>query len=302
MEKSFTISSNADGLPLHGLVVEPNGEKKGILQILHGMREYKERYCSLMQFFAEHGYIVVCHDHRGHGDSVWKEEDRGYFYDSTGKAIVDDAAQITQYIKAQYPNLPVVLFGHSMGSMIARCYLQRYDDLVHKAIICGSPANNPLSGVAIALTKCIAALRGKRHRSKLLKYITTGKGAQRYEKVGESWLSRNKESIAKFRDNPKGKMLFSCNGYENLFRLMKMTYTEKAYQVKNPNLPIHFVSGTDDAVLGGKEAWSKELLMLKNVGYHEVTGKLYEGLRYEIFHDFGCEEVYADLLAFIEKE
>lgn len=301
--ENFVISSQFDGLALHGLIVKPEKKPKGILQITHGMCEYKERYLPFMEFFASHGYLVVCHDQRGHGDSVKAEEDRGYFYEYSGEAIVQDAAQITTYIKQLYPNLPVVLFGHSMGSMVARCYLQKYDTLIDKAIICGSPSSNPMVDVAICLTKLIRLFKGKKYRSKMLAYLSTGKGNNRFAKEGPgNWLSRNRQNIEEYLANPKSNYRFTTNGFENLFKLMKHTYQKKRYKVQNPTLPIRFVSGGDDAILVNEKKWQQSIDALKKAGYQNVTGKLYEKFRHEIFNDIGKEVVLEDLLSFIENE
>lgn len=301
--QTFILQSPFDGLPLHLLVFEPQGEKKGVLQILHGMCEFKERYEPFMRYFAQNGFVVACHDQRGHGDSVKAETDLGYFYDKSGNAIVEDAAFVTQFLKDKYPALPVYLFGHSMGSMIARCYLQTHDNLVDKAIICGSPSKNPLAGVAIALTKVISLFCGARHRSKLLSYLSTGKGDKNFEGEGKgAWLSHNRESIESFYQSPKGKFRFTCNGFENLFKLMKHTYQAKRYEGKNPALPVHFVSGSEDAVMVDELKWFHAIEQLRKVGYERVSGKLYEGQRHEIFHDTKKDEVLADLLAFLQNE
>ena len=298
--KNITIISEFDKLPLQAVVYAPDGEKKGVLQILHGMCEYKERYAEFMRYFAEKGFVVFCHDQRGHGDSVLDEADRGYFYDLTSQAIVLDAAQVTRFLKNEYPNLPITLFGHSMGSMVARCYLQNHDDLIDKAIICGAPCKNPLAGAAIALEKTIRLFCGARHKSKLLAYLSTGRGSEQFKRAGKgSWLSRNEENVREFHSNPKGNYKFCCNGFENLFRLMKRSFSKKDYEVKNPTLPIHFVSGSDDAVLGSEKNFDEVCGFLREVGYKRVTGKLYEGLRHEIFYDIGKEEVLTDLLDFL---
>lgn len=298
--KNFVIESAFDKLPLHVTVYEPSGEKKGILQILHGMCEYKERYASFMEYFCKNGYIVVCHDQRGHGDSVKSPKDLGYFYEYSGKGIVEDAAQITTYMKAEYPNLPVTLFGHSMGSMVARCYLRKHDTLIDKAVVCGSPSKNPLVGVAIVLTKCIRLFCGGHYRSKMLSYLSTGKGNKRFEGEGRgAWLSRNRENIETFYSSPKGRERFTCNGFENLFKLMKFTYKKKGYLVQNPTLPVHFISGSDDPVLGNELKWFQAIEFLRKVGYENVSGKLYKGLRHEVFNDMEKDEVLADLLAFL---
>jgi alpha-beta hydrolase superfamily lysophospholipase len=300
-KETFVVQSQFDDLKLHGVIIRPE-KPKAIIQILHGMCEYKERYEDFMRFFAERGYLVVCHDHRGHGDSVLREEDRGYLYDFSGQAIVEDAALVTRYVKETYPNLPVYLFGHSMGSMIARCYIQKHDTLVDKVVICGSPSKNPFVDVAILLTKTIRLFRGERYKSKMLAYLSTGKGNERFKEEGPSnWLSRNRENIEKFITNPKGKVHFSVNGYENLFKLMRDTYRKKGYRVQNPDLPIFFVSGSDDAVLVTEEKWRNSVEDMKRVGYQDVSCKLYPKLRHEIFSDIGGEEVMEDLLEFFNR-
>lgn len=295
--KTFSLQSDFDGLTLQGIVIEPQGEVKGVVQILHGMCEYKERYQTLMEYFAANGFVAVCHDQRGHGDSVKNKEDLGYFYEKKGGAIVDDAALVTTWIRQTYENLPITLFGHSMGSMVARCYLQNYDTLINGAIICGSPTKNPLVGVAILLTKTIALFRGERHRSKMLAYLSTGKGNNNFpgEEKG-AWLSQNRENIQEFYSNPKGSYRFTCNGFENLFHLMKNTYDGGMYAVNNLSLPIHFVSGADDAVLGGEKNFQKAIDALRKVGYQNVSGKLYKGLRHEIHNEVNNQEVLADLV------
>lgn len=300
--ENFIVKSDFDGLELHGTLLVPQNPK-AVLQVLHGMCEFKERYAEFTSYFAENGYVVVCHDHRGHGDSVKAEEDRGFFYDKSSRAIVDDAALVTRYVKTRFPDLPVYLFGHSMGSMVARCYLQRYDDLIDKAVICGSPSKNPFVGLAIAMAKTVSALRGERYRSKTLAYLATGKGDERFKEEGKgNWLSRNRENVEAYLSHPKGNIRFTANGYENLFKLMKHTYCKKEYAVKNPSLPVRFVSGSDDAVLINEKKWRAAVDMLKEVGYTDVAGKLYPQFRHEIFNDIGREEVLADLLAFFNGD
>lgn len=299
--KTFTIISDFDGLALQGALIEPHGEKKAIVQIVHGMCEYKERYFPFMQFLAEHGYIAVCHDQRGHGDSVLPNEPRGFFGDYDGVAIVDDAAQVTEYLKTRYPGLKVFLFGHSMGSMVVRCYLREYDVKIDKLVVCGSPSENPLAGVAIGLEKTVRLFRGARHTSKMLAYLSTGKGDENFPNEGkDAWLSHNHENIQEFQTNPKSNFTFTCNGFENLFKLMKRTYTKKGYRLQNVELPIRFIAGSDDAVIGSEDQWLKAIGFLREVGYKNVSGKLYHGLRHELLNEMENEQVYADLLAFFD--
>ncbi len=298
----FILPSPYDNLPLAGYLLLPDGAPKGIVQFVHGMAEHKGRYESVGAFFAERGYVAVCHDHRGHGDSVEKIEDLGYFGDTTTKAVVEDTVAVSRYVKGLYPDIPLIVLGHSMGSMIVRCYIQDHDELCDKLIVCGSPSKNALAGVAVALTKTIALFRGKRHRSKLLKYLATGKGAKKFASDGVGgWLSTNRANIEKYAKDEKCGFRFTCNGNENLFRLMKYTYQGKRYKVKNPTLPIHFIAGGEDPVIVSAAKWENAVAFLKRVGYTQVTGKLYEGMRHEVLNEVGKEVLYDDLLKFVES-
>ena len=301
IKKEFTVVSDFDGLELKGILFEPDQTPKGIVQVVHGMCEYKEYYENIMQFFAKNGYIAACHDHRGHGDSVKSEEDLGWFHDKNGKAIVEDCAQVTKYLRSEYPKLPLTLFGHSMGSMVVRCYIREHDDLIDKLIVCGSPSSNPLAGVAVFLAKGVGFFCGERHRSTLLKQLSTGKAGDDFEKAGKgSWLTRDQRLADKKKADPRCEFTFTCNGFENLFNLMKYTYKKRGYKVQNPALPIHFVAGSEDLVIVDELKWFKAIEFLRGVGYENVSGKLYEGMRHELHNEFGKEEFHRDLLKFIE--
>ncbi len=301
-KKTFTLLSPYDNLPLKGFITLPDSEAKGIVQFAHGMAERKERYEEVMNFLTERGYICVIHDHRGHGESVLREEDLGWFGDKKGKAVVEDTVAVSRYCKGEYPDLPLTLVGHSMGSMIVRCYIQDHDDFIDKLVVCGSPSKNALAGAAVCLTKCIALFRGARHRSKLLKYLSTGKGAKRFADEGRgAWLSTNRANVEKYIKDKTCGFRFTCNGNENLFRLMKNTYKKKAYKVQNPHLPVWFIAGGDDPVIVNEVKWVEAIEFLQKAGYANVSGKLYEGMRHEILNEIGREEVYQDLFSFIEK-
>ena len=301
-KKEFTIESNYDALPLSCLLYEPNTAPKGIVQILHGMCEYKERYIEFMEFLCENGYVAVIHDHRGHGDSVRSVEDLGWFGDYEGEAVVEDSYQISLYVKEQYPNLPLTLLGHSMGSLVARCYARKHDDAIDKLIVSGSPSKNPLSGFAIGVEKTMRFFRGARFRSKLLIYLTTGKGDKKFPGEGKSaWLSKNREKIDEFFADPKSKCYFTCNAFENLFKLLKRTYVKKGYEVKNSSLPIHFIAGGDDPIIEGEKKWFDSIAFMKSLGYENVSGKLYDGLRHEVLLEIERAQVHQDVLEFLER-
>lgn len=296
-----TLQSNFDGLELHLVIAEPQGEAKGIIQIAHGMCEYIERYEGLMQFFTQRGYVVAGNDHRGHRGSVKEDSDLGYFYEKTGTAVVEDLVTVTKYLKERYEGLPVILFGHSMGSMAARCYLQTYDGLIDRAVLCGAPAKNPLAGVAILLTDVITLFKGDRHKSKLLFALSLGPAEKQFAAEGStSWLSKNQDNVKEYLADDYCGFMFTTNGFRNLFCLLRNTYRKRLYEMQNPTLPIYFIAGADDPIIISKKAWEEEMQFLRACGYANVSGKLYDGLRHELLKENESEEVMQDVLAFLE--
>ena len=144
-----TIVSRADGLAVSILTCRPATEgPKAVVQLVHGMCEHKERYVPFMEFLADNGIASIIHDHRGHGESVKSARDLGYFYEGGYLAMIDDIKTVTDKAKNEFPGLPVVLFGHSMGSMAVRSYSKRYDGSICGLIVCGCPSRNGGAGLA----------------------------------------------------------------------------------------------------------------------------------------------------------
>lgn len=305
-KREFTLQSKYDNLALSCAEYTAEGvtqtTAKGVVQIVHGMCEYKERYEGFIDYLTQNGYIVFAHDHRGHGGSVTANENLGYFGDKKGEAIVDDAALVTDEIRRLHPGLSVTLFGHSMGSLVVRAYIQKYEEKIDKLIVCGSPSKNSLAGFGLMLNGVISAFRGKKYRSRLMANASTGGGDDKFPGEGKNaWLTRDKMVVEKYNADEKCNFVFSCNGFSNLLHLVKNAYKKKKYPAKHSDLPIFFMAGADDPVIGSEKKWLAAQQFLRDVGYKNVTGKLYPKMRHEILNELGKEEVYADALAFIEK-
>lgn len=305
-KREFTLQSKYDNLALSCAEYAAEGgtqtNAKGVVQIVHGMCEYKERYEGFIDYLTQNGYIVFAHDHRGHGGSVTANENLGYFGDKKGEAIVDDAALVTDEIRRLYPGLSVTLFGHSMGSLVVRAYIQKYEEKIDKLIVCGSPSKNSLAGFGLMLNGVISAFRGKKYRSRLMANASTGGGDDKFPGEGKNaWLTRDKTVVEKYNADEKCNFVFSCNGFSNLLHLVKNAYKKKKYPAKHSDLPIFFMAGADDPVIGSEKKWLAAQQFLRDVGYKNVTGKLYPKMRHEILNELGKEEVYADALSFIEK-
>lgn len=303
----FTFLSKDGKTNIHAVKWIPDsGEYKAILQITHGMIEYIERYEPFAKFMTENGYMVVGHDHLGHGESVNTNEDLGFFadVDSPSDYLIEDMHKLRTTIKRENPGVPYFMFGHSMGSYMLRKYLSVYNDNLRGAIICGTGFSpEKVTKMGIMATKLMKVLKGSHGRSKMLRDLTYDKYYKKFDMFGKdasnSWLTRDEEIVKKYYADPKCTYMFTVNGYVGLTEAV--LYSCKQENVdKIPNkLPIFIVSGSDDPVGGCSEGVMKVVNMFKESGKVDLTYKLYDGFRHEILNEIGKEQVYSDLLAWM---
>lgn len=303
IQKTANLISEYDKLSLSLLFTEPETELKGVVQISHGMCEHKERYLPFMEFLAEHGYAAVIHDHRGHGESVRKQEELGYFYNGKNKAIVSDLHQVTEWTKKQFPGIPLYMLGHSMGTLVARNYLKDYDYELEKLILTGPPSKNSAVDIGIALAQLQKKIKGGMYRSKEIQGIAFGSYVHKFraENKRSAWICSDSQVVEAYENSPLCGFTFTTDGFEGLFMLMKETYSARGWKLQKKALPILFLGGTEDACIGNGRKFVQELQFLKKLGYQNVTGKRYQGMRHEILNEKGKEEVYRNILAYLEK-
>lgn len=302
-KQNIIMTSSSDNLPIELTIFTPDKDIKGIFQISHGMFGHRKRYYDFMKYLTKNGYVTVINDHRGHGKSIRDDEDLGYFYDTSSDYIVEDLYQVTEYIKSEYPNKKIILFGHSMGSLVARKYIKKYDDKIDKLIVCGSPSKNSLVSLALILTRIMSSIKSDRHRSKLINKLVFGRFNKNIENANSnnSWVCANEDHLNKYKDDELSGFIYTCNGFENSFRLMKSVYSEKGWELNNKDLPILFIAGSDDPVIINKDKWMQSQEFLINLGYKNVTNKLYNNMRHEILNEKDNKQVYKDILSFIQE-
>ena len=298
MEPFTTLVPGAsDGVRLSTLTIAPESPK-AVLQLVHGMAEHKERYIPFMNYLCEMGYACVICDLRGHGATVSDKKDLGWMGKGGMKGLVDDVHCVTDWAKEQYPGLPFFLFGHSMGSMIVRSYLKQYDKDIDGLIVCGSPSKNPAAGLGNFLAGCIGLFRGSRYRSGFLANLCTGNNDKKFKADGirNAWLSTNIANVQAYNNDPLCGFTFTVNGYRNgLFRLMKDIYSPEGWNVKNPDLPVHFIAGAEDPCIISIRKFSQAVSFLRGRGYRDVTSKVYPQMRHEILNETGRENVWSDV-------
>lgn len=302
--KEFKFHSNADKLEISGMIVAPEGKPVGVVQLVHGMCEYKERYYDFMKFLAERGYLCVIHDHRGHGKSIISDADLGYFYDAGYEGLVEDAHQVTELIKPYAEGIPYILLGHSMGSLVARCYLKKYDDEIDKLVLIGSPSMRRFVGVGNQLLKIIGAVKGRRKHSHIADFLMVNSVYERRfkkEKCMHAWICSDRKVVDAYNDDRYCNFTFTVDGYINLLHLMQETYSAGGWEMKNPDLPIKFFSGKEDPCAVNPSNFGKTIHFLKTLGYKNVHGAMYKDMRHEILNEKRKKWVYHDIYDFIKE-
>ncbi len=297
--KTFKIKSDYDGLILNGIIEETKIKPVGIVQISHGMAENKERYKDFMKYLSKEGYIVVIHDHRGHGKSVLKNDDLGYF-NSNRNILVEELYQVTTYIKKLYPNLKITLFAHSMGSLVARMYIQKYDNMIDKLILCGAPTYNPFSRIGSLLAGILGKIKGEKYKSEFLNNLVFKNYNKNYD-VPNSWICSNDDIVIEYNKSKYCGFIFTIDGFKMLFYMMRTVFKRNLYVVKNKTLKILLIGGMDDPVIDGKRKYDNLKQFLNSVGYINVNEKMYENMRHEILNESENIKVYKDVLKFLNS-
>ena len=304
-KEEFSFLSKDGKTNIHAVKWIPeSGEYRAILQITHGMIEFVERYSPFAEYLTKNGFMVVGHDHLGHGDSVTSQDDWGYIGENPSKLLVEDMHKLRTMIQEENPDVPYFMLGHSMGSYMLRKYLTVYHENLRGAIIMGTGCvPDGTTKLGIFVCKFLAKIFGWRHRSKLMESISFGGPYKKYDLTGQtlsnSWLTKNEEIVKFYYHEPRCTFKFTLNGYLGL--LEAVHYDNQPENVKKvpKKLPIFLVSGQDDPV-GDNGAGVKQVYgMFLDAGSLDVTYKLYENDRHEILNETDHDQVFEDLLAWM---
>ena len=279
-------------------------EPRACVQIIHGMAEHIDRYHDFATFLAENDILVFGMDLPGHGKSVGKDQPLGYFGESNGwDHLIQDNKTMHDAVMKDYPSVACILFGHSMGTLVARSFLKRHEDEIVKVALTGCPSNNKAVGVAIGLSSMIMRFKGEEYRSPLLNNLCFGafNKAIANPKTAYDWLSINEDNVQKYIADEDCGYTFTARGFKDMFEGMQDVYKLDGWNVKLPDLPIRFYSGSEDPCMTNLDGLKEAVEILKQQGYKDVDYKVYEGYRHEILNEEIRDQVIDDILAFFNK-
>lgn len=282
----------------------PDGEPKGIVQIFHGMVEHIDRYDDFARFLNSKGYIVAGDDHRGHGRTAGEEFLGKVPFGHTYFDTIDDEKVITAYLKKTYGNLPIFIFAHSYGSFLGQGYIQQNSQNIDGCILSGS-AN--MSGIEPKIGRTIANIQhklyGKDKSAEFIKNMTFGAYEKPFkkEKRQNAWLNRDIDACEKYNSDKFCNYTMSVGFYKNFFDGLCRIYEPERLAAIDKNLPIYIVSGDKDPVGKMGKLVSKLYDLYKGIGIKDVKIKLYEDARHEIVNEVNKDEVYADVVTWLDE-
>lgn len=304
VRKEFFQSNNGID-KIHSICWESSKiEVKAVVQIAHGMVEHIERYDEFANFLNNEGIVVVGNDHLGHGNSVRDNNKYGFFSNENGdEYLIEDMRSLFIRTKEKYSNVPYILFGHSMGSFLTRKYISKYSDDLDGVIICGT-GNQSRATINIGqkVVRFLIKLKGEEYRSKLVDNLAFGGYNKKFQpaRTSKDWLSSDSKMVDEYLQDKKCDFIFTLSAYRDLFSVID--FVSKVHNIESirKSIPVLFIAGNMDPVgnfgKGVEEVYNK----FKSAGIRDVSLKLYDGKRHEILNEVDKEEVYKDVVLWVE--
>ncbi|ARK25842.1 hypothetical protein SporoP37_14995 [Sporosarcina sp. P37] len=294
-----------DGTKIYSRCYAPDQKPKARVHIIHGLAEHSGRYTRFAKYLLSEGYAVTMHDQRGHGKTA---AGNGHTYGYLGESatfdqLVDDAFEVNQSYQLEYAELPAVMLGHSMGSFVARRYIQLYGSTLHSVILSGTGSNSEfIAHAAIALAAYREGKLDDRQPDEFLNELIFGNYSKLFPgETSFAWLSRDAESVADYeRDEACGFVPTA-----QLFRVLLegMNSLEAPEFLRNipDDLPILLLSGTDDPVGDKAKGVWKVAKQLNKASQQQVTVQLYEGGRHEMLQEINYQQVYTTIVEWMKR-
>ena len=302
----FTFLSASGANNIHCRQWRPDGEVRGVVQLVHGVAEHIGRYGPFAEFLTEHGFAAVGDDHLGHGLSVNDDSEKGWFAEKDGwKLVVRDEKTLRDKMREEFPGVPMILLGHSMGSFIARTYIGDYPEDFDLCILSGT-GHTP--GAVCRAGRMVARREihrhGSKYRSATLQNMAFGSYLKNIEDpIGPNdWICRDEAVIRAYDADPLCGFAGTAElMYEMMLGLEQIGNNSHNMKMKK-DLPILFISGDADPVGGWGKGVRTVFNRFKSIGMQDLTIKIYPGARHEVLNELNKQEVWDDVLDWIEKK
>ncbi|MEL7186267.1 MAG: alpha/beta hydrolase [Pseudomonadota bacterium] len=280
----------------------PADPPKAVILLFHGLGEHHQRYGRFASAATERGFALVAHDHRGHGPG---SAELGYFAASDGwQKLLDDGRKVREAVDREFGQPPVILLGHSMGSYIAQAYTMQHPHDVDLLVLSASTWAGRLRAICGNWLARFEAWRTDDHaRSALLNKLGFGDFNKRFEpaRTPLDWLSRDEEEVDRYIADPLCDGPYTCSLWKDLTAGIGSINSDAALAKIPGQLPILLTGGSNDPV-GGRRGITRLAQHYAASGHGNVTVRIYEGGRHEMFNETNRDEFTRDLLDWIDAK
>lgn len=272
----------------------------GLLQIIHGMCEYGDRYAELAQALVAHGFVVAVADTAGHGRTAGPGR-LGFLAEKRGdQVVVADAIQCGQLLRQRFPTLPFFLMGHSFGSMIARGYMARCPEGLQGVVLCGTAGRSPLAFFSRGLLRLVIALRGPRTRSQLLSRLAFWDYNRHFgRRTDYEWLSKDTQRVDAYAADPLCNYTFTAAGFLDIANLLCAISARRWYRELPKALPCILLAGGMDPVGNYGKGVREVYRRMQAAGMQDVTLRLFADDRHELLNETDREQVIQEILQWL---
>lgn len=292
-EDVFLIAS--DGLPLALSIVRPTYRPiKAVVQIVHGILEHRKRYLHFANHLAENGYAVVISDNRGHGQSVNEQFVLGHMPGMT--RMVEDQAEITQFVKQRFAHKPVYLYGHSFGSMLARVYLQKHDAEIDKLLLTGTVQYEKNAKMGCLIAEIANKVAGEHGFSWILKKLSD------FDSKDKTWLTNSEEHLEEAMNDPWMIPGYDNRGVATIWQTNRELKNVANFACRHPELPILSITGAEDYdITGGNQGLLDTENTLRRIGYHQIDVIDLPQMKHEVLNEVESPVVYQLIVDFFDE-
>ena len=303
--QDFSFPSSDGVHTIHAMLWSADGTARAVVQLVHGISEYVGRYDAFARYLNAHGFTVVGHDHLGHGKSVASEDEYGQFPAVDGWQTVNrDVHTLRAWARERYPGLPCCLIGHSMGSFQARTYLINYPGDVDGCILSGTGQEAPaLVGFGKLLSGLLCKTAGPGHVSKTITALSLGAYNKQFSpaRTQSDWISRDTGTVDAYVADPLCRFVPTVGMFHAMMEGLQFISDRGNLAKMDKDTPVLLLSGDNDPVGNNGKGVEKVYGFFKDAGCRDVSMKLYAGARHEILNETNRDEVYRDMLAWMEE-
>lgn len=304
--KEFNFLSSDNETNIHMVMWEPKNEAKLIVQIIHGVTENIMRYEELAHFLNERDILVVGIDLLGHGLSTNSGNKKMYFgKEGSWFDVVKDVDTCLSIVKKDYPNIPYVMLGFSLGSFLLRTYLIDYPNNCDGGIIIGT-GQTPNFQIVLAqmVVKNEAKKYGDNVATEQIRKLTFETYNKKFapNRTPYDWLCSNNEELDKYINDPLRGEAMTVGLFREMLSGMKYTGNIRNIKKMNKDIPILLLSGSQDPVGDFGKGFDKAIRRFKRANIQSISSILYSNLRHDILHENIRLKIYNDIYIWLEKK